>query len=86
MSESMVERVAKALFAGDGLKHAASNVSLDESWEMSPQYHEAYRRKARAAIEAMREPNEQMLGAGEPFADHPDWAWQAMIDDALKEG
>jgi DNA polymerase/3'-5' exonuclease PolX len=45
---------------------------------------EAYK-KARAAIEAMREPTEQMSTAGEltPFDCHSDVTWRAMIDAAL---
>lgn len=42
--------------------------------------------KARAAIEAMREPTDAMLAAGEDFCTHNGMAgcWQNMLEAALK--
>lgn len=49
------------------------------------------RRAAIAILKAMREPTESMLDAGEAAFSVPDAigagdAWQAMIDQAIKEG
>jgi hypothetical protein len=78
MSE-MVERVAKAL----------EMPMVDMSTGMTPQ--RRLELMARAAIEAMREPTDEMEKAG-AFAWDDDWCtetnalnmWQAMIDAALK--
>jgi hypothetical protein len=80
----MVERVARALAVADGMHPEA--VSNDEDqvpvWTL-------YVDDARAAIEAMREPTEAMVGSG---ADHdaegggtgnPIAIYTAMIDAAL---
>ena len=88
--DDTVERVAMRLFAHDGLKHAATNLSLEQSWEMSPRYHDKYRGLARAALEAMREPTENMRevggwSGGENGVGSSSAAvvWYAMIDAAL---
>ncbi|MET3710434.1 hypothetical protein ABIC65_001114 [Sphingomonas trueperi] len=84
----MVERVARALLASE---------SNDEmSWEnLGLTTRGAFKRDARAAIAAMREPSRQMriVGEREMMARHPnldcfrdpyvDSTWQAMIDAAL---
>ena len=76
MSE-MIERVAKVLMKS----------SFSCSWEqLSPHYQEGYLSDARAAIEAMREPTEEMIGVSpripglraEIIATYKD-----MIDSAL---
>lgn len=84
MSETMVERVARALF--------------EESPVKDPGDSELYRRAceilARAAIAAMREPTKEVLKAMKDCADSHeygdlneccphDWLWQAGIDGAL---
>jgi hypothetical protein len=81
MSE-MVERVARAIQAQSGHQPAT-----DEGWNrpentLSVQN---FRRMAKAAIEAMREPTEDMIQAGidGPVGD-TEGKWQAMIDEALK--
>lgn len=85
MMDDMVERVARALAAADGMHPEA--VSNDEDqvpgWTL-------YVDDARAAIEAMREPTDAMTDAiWEETAD-PCWrenaikAWQAGVDVALK--
>lgn len=56
MSESMIERVARALARHDDPKH--------ENWWPS------YETRARAAIEAMRKPDELMLAAVKPEPVH----------------
>lgn len=94
VSESMVERVADAIFAAfqagsprDGARTVA---------DLSPNFAEMYRKQARAAILAMREPTKAMSEAGCPLPDDSgapycydrsvtDEAWRAMIDAALKD-
>jgi hypothetical protein len=95
MTNSMIERVARALYerarnpAAPAEGGYVSNdeppyTTLDGKWNLSDM--------ARAAIEAMREPTEAMVTAGghaaldsvSQRADARD-AWEAMIDAALKE-
>ena len=90
MSE-MVERVAKAayesLFMGSWPDDIGTSIDA-----------EGFRKAARAAIEAMREPTEEMTNSaerlddqgssifGEPFVPCPhDEAWRVMIDAALNK-
>jgi hypothetical protein len=86
MSE-MIDRVAKAICGASGMR-----------WDdMLSGARDQFRRDARAAIEAMREPTEAMVKAaqeetychswssrGEHIED-PEVAWTAMIDAALGE-
>lgn len=78
MSESMVERVARALYDA----HPFSGPAYDSDRES---YKETFRIQARAAIEAMQTPTRRMLdaGPGEPYMDEEVWA--KMIDRALNE-
>lgn len=78
MSNSMVERVAKALAKEDGLGH--------DFWRQCIP-------AARAAIEAMREPTDAMCDAADALdrVEHdvlktalPFDAWIAMVDEALR--
>ena len=79
MSE-MVERVAKEL----------ARVRQAANWgELAEKGREFWRKDARAAIAAMREPTEAMLSP--PVAQRSWWedmtpltVWQAMIDEALE--
>lgn len=81
----MIERVARAIyeveFAGDG--------NDGHFWK---KYADDYRKQARGAIAAMREPTDAMLNS---HCDRPGgWSiagkahfrleWQSMIDEALK--
>ena len=84
MTDSMIERVAKALC------HYGNGGSAYNSCCRSDEYR--CQRDARKAIEAMRTPTEEMLYCGD--AQISDWdrthedvqaAWSAMIDAALKE-
>src|SRR6266704_3504878 len=78
----MIERVAEALFAtrqrNDPLFDYQESLEKDE-----------YRRWARAAIAAMREPTEGMKQVGFGRAGDPCWQedvgliWRGMIDEAL---
>ena len=79
MSE-MIERVAKAMWEDPPAFTLWERVSCEQQDE--------YRRMARAAISAMREPTGAMCLAANPFLGdwgQSDWAWEAMIDAALKE-
>ena len=83
MSESMVERVARAMYdamsAGpDGkLTPAATALGLI-SWEdANPLLRNSHLRLARTAVEAMREPTEGMVAAGS------DGTWDHVTDRCL---
>lgn len=80
MSE-VIGRVAKAMYS--------------EPWrqpweEIGPHAQAFWRRYARRAIEAMREPSDAMLDAGWEHTGDPCWkhnvadAWRVMIDEALR--
>lgn len=74
MSE-MVERVARAISKAD------ENDGSIVTWV-------SYRRTARAAIEAMREPTESMMEAGEKHIREGRFSsvnWKRMIDAALND-
>lgn len=84
MSE-MVERIARAILAVDYPEDAGSD--LEEMWW--ERRGDAYLAYARAALEAMREPTEQMAQAG--LSPTYIWVdetaepiWRRMIDEALK--
>lgn len=79
MSE-MIERVAKAL------KGYEAAVLLDTG-SVNPGGKEYWEGKARAAIEAMREPTAAMIDAGDDSTGSSGLAivhWETMIDEALK--
>ena len=68
----MVERVAREICKNAG--HVT-----DRHW-----HH--YTNAARAAIEATREPTEEMIDAAERVGGHSLYRYQAMIDKALESG
>lgn len=87
---NMVEKVARATYS----KFMEGVEGLEPSWDELPEYHQWRLKEAtKAAIEAMREPTEEMMKAGvnqdstidseahAPCVRH----WEAMIDAALKE-
>lgn len=92
---SMVEKVARAIYEEDDVWSAAF------PWPNMPssdQSADNYRRIARAAIQAMREPDIEVIGAfwrqkncgtqeiGHRGKNTDDYsAWRAAIDAALKE-
>ncbi len=85
----MVERVARAMFYDTNRDYPAYSFhAADETTQAT------YISNARAAIEAMREPTEDMEIAGDTETGwdkhempHPARnSWQAMIDAALNEG
>lgn len=75
---NMIERVAKALSIADGNHPDACSNDEDEI-----PYWTLYVKMARAAIEAMREPTEEMANAGAKVAFMSADLWAAMIDAAL---
>ena len=84
MSE-IFERAARALYENcDDSDH--------EDWdEMGESLREPWRRGARAVLEAIREPTEDMLIACHKAVvfeqDTPEYVgWRAMIDELLREG
>jgi hypothetical protein len=91
MSE-MVERVARAAyFAGEGISDAFNPIHDSHWahwWVVDREVHEAM---ARAAIEAMREPTEAMVEAGDQAMTSEllvpgdcEYPWINMLSEALK--
>ncbi len=87
----MIERVAKAIYEEDDAWSSAFPWPQMPSIEQSA---ENYRRIAKAAIMAMRDPTEGMVDAGADgmtytqdltFSKMARFAWRDMIDAALKE-
>lgn len=77
----IVERVARAIAeTGNG------GVWTDENWYKEYQ-RDFHRKRARAAIEAMREPTYAMRHADDvkEWPEDATACWKAMIDAALKE-
>ncbi len=85
VSDSMIERVAKAIEGANITSSDGSHsMKFSTPWEIA----DNYRRIARAAIEAMREPTEKMVDTGNECCDyfkHARQTWGAMIDAALSE-
>ena len=89
MTDSMVERVARALFEKQQPHHAGAHVQWNnENEDWCEEDRDGFRDLARAAIAAMREPTEGMLAAGLAellgYGEARD-VWPAMIDAALKD-
>lgn len=77
----VIERVARAICA-------SHNHQIIWPRQTDPQYLQIagpYLRMALAAIQAMREPTEQMLLATHEEMGNAATIWQSMIDAALKE-
>jgi len=86
MSE-MIERVARALCRQYELDDGFSPEQADRA--AAGDMHRNFIKAARATIEAMREPTDEMLAAGcagdqEGSFSKSRMDWQAMIDEALK--
>lgn len=89
--DSIIERVARAIWGEEPIQH------FEQKFEdLIPMEQEAWRVMARAAVAAMREPTEAMLGStdkdgllgGYGYGDdcyeaNAGMVWQAMIDAAL---
>lgn len=59
MTSSVIDQVALALFASDGMKRASADISLEQSWKMTPELHTHYRERALVFLKVM---GEQMSG------------------------
>lgn len=88
MSNEMIERVAKAIHRKQLLKkyHPSRSDVIDR--EIDTYWH-LYAEEAKAAIQAMRDPNKEMLDAGIYASENNNrdvyLAYVNMIDAALKE-
>jgi len=84
-----VERVARALCPID--PDSTTQLIVHDKWYRAGTPHwQSWIAEARVAIAAMREPTEAMVKEAcnvsiEMSANQAHLAWQAMIDDALKE-
>jgi hypothetical protein len=86
MSNEMIERVAKAM------RNSAFNKKEHTEWDdLGKSVKDFYRTMAKAAIEAMREPTEEMVRAVKAHPDFLgygddefDWIFKVMIEAALK--
>ena len=95
MSE-MVERVARSIglaagHSAEGLEHWVAEFSPEGNAKRPYRLWEQYIPKARAAIQAMREPTLDILNVAETtenvdrtYMQDVTAAWRAMIDEALK--
>lgn len=82
---NMIEKVARAMLNADNADNA-DVVSWDELTSVKAK---SYKRHAKAAILAMREPSEEMVKAAD-VSIHSDFyppniTWEKMIEAALKE-
>ena len=85
MSDSMVERVAKAMCEDDGANWNAANFNETANGDEPEEQREYWRVKARAAIEAMKEPTDAMADEGyRHIADGADSVWRAMTSKAME--
>ena len=90
---TMIEKVAKALYEHQASLSNFSSPSWDEAPTFSPFFREHWTAVARAAINAMREPSQEMLDAGwnaawpegSKFTRPPLYVWEDMISAALDE-
>jgi hypothetical protein len=63
MPRSLIDIVALALFASDGMKIASRDISLEESWERTPERHVEYRERAIVFIKVMGQQMGQLADA-----------------------
>lgn len=92
---TMIDRMAQAMYASERLVNRSTGQPLE--WEdLPPAVQRRWRKRSRAAIEAMREPTEQMLatsgahaavgGVGRPSdGDKARDVWREMIDAIRRE-
>ena len=88
---SMIERVAKAIYDADHayeLKNYPNTFTWEKTRDAYSDTAADYRARARAAVEAMREPTEAMaicLAGYEESDEEKVEGWNAAIDAALSE-
>ena len=88
MSDSMIERMARAMHAYE----FSVGLALHEKWEdMSKTVRDAFMAEARAALDAMQEPTEAMVAAAKvpcpelTWGNRCNWTWRVMIAAAKEE-
>ncbi|MBB4019487.1 hypothetical protein GGR16_004538 [Chelatococcus caeni] len=59
MTSSIIDQVALALFASDGMKIASPGTTIQQSWDRTPEKHVVYRERALIFLKVM---GEQMSG------------------------
>ncbi|MAU20897.1 hypothetical protein K7H91_14455 [Martelella mediterranea] len=59
MTSNIIDQVALALFASDGMKIATPGTTLQQSWDRMPEKHALYRERALVFLKVM---GEQMSG------------------------
>jgi len=59
MTSTIIDQVALALFASDGMKIATPGTTIQESWERTPGKHTQYRERALVFLKVF---GEQMSG------------------------
>lgn len=62
MTTNIIDQVALALFASDGMKIAAPGTTIQQSWDRTPEKHVLYRERALVFLKVM---GEQMSGLAE---------------------
>ena len=55
MTSSIIDQVALALFASDGMKIASPGTTVQQSWDMTPEKHVVYRERALVFLKVMGE-------------------------------
>ncbi|PHR25391.1 MAG: hypothetical protein COA37_00655 [Hoeflea sp.] len=53
MTTDIIDQVALALFASDGMKIASPGTTLQQSWDRTPEKHVIYRERALVFLSAM---------------------------------
>ncbi|CAN7600836.1 hypothetical protein [Neorhizobium sp. LjRoot104] len=59
MTSDLIDQVALALFASDGMKIASPGTTIQQSWDRAPEKHVAYRERALVFLKVT---GEQTLG------------------------
>ncbi len=85
MSETMIERAARAMYTNVVLMRGGHAVPYRKYDDMSEAEKLVAKTMARAAIETLREPTPEMGFAGCQSDGWPNSVWRAMIDAALSE-
>lgn len=55
MTANIIDQIALALFASDGLKIATPGTTLQQSWDRTPERHVLYRERALVFLKVMSE-------------------------------
>lgn len=59
MTSNIIDQVALALFASDGMKIASPGTTIQQSWDRTPEHHTVYRERALVFLKVM---GDQMSG------------------------